>query len=138
MGVRANAANMDGRYELVGIKPGDYVMQVTRFQGQPVQTTFEIEVPEEASEFLFDITLPTSTITGKVIDTRGNPVKGMQVTLGSDDGGLSGADGLIGMIAANGLSQARTNDDGEFTMKSVAAGNYRLTAGSRIGGRPRR
>src|SRR5690606_37502824 len=32
----------------------------------------------------------------------------------------------------------RTNDDGEFTMKSVAAGNYRLTAGSRIGGRPRR
>ena len=138
MGVRANAAGMDGRYELVGIKPGEYVMQVTRFQGQPVQTTFEIEVPEEVSEFSFDITLPTSTITGKVIDTRGNPVAGVQVTLGSDEGGLAGADGLIGMIAANGLSQARTNDDGEFTMKSIAAGTYRLTAGSRIGGRPRR
>lgn len=137
MGVRANAANMEGRYELVGIKPGDYVMQVTRFQGQPVQTTFEVEVPEEMSEYAFDIDLPTSTITGKVIDTRGNPVKGVRVTLGSEDSGLSGADGLIGMIAANGLSQARTNEEGEFTMKSVAAGTYRLTAGSRMGGRGR-
>ena len=57
----------------------------------------------------------------------------MRVTLGSDDSSLSG-DGLIGMIAANGLSQARTNDEGVFTMKSVAAGTYRLTAGSRMGG----
>lgn len=137
MGVRANAANMEGRYELVGIKPGDYVMQVTRFQGQPVQTTFEVEVPEEMSDYAFDIDLPTSTITGKVIDTRGNPVKDVRVTLGSEDSGLSGADGLIGMIAANGLSQASTNDEGEFTMKSVAAGTYRLTAGSRMGGRGR-
>lgn len=135
MGVRANAANMEGRYELVGIKPGDYVMQVTRFQGQPVQTTFEVEVPEDVTDYAFDIVLPTSTITGKVVDTRGNPVAGIRVTLGSDDSGLSGADGLVGMIAANGLSQARTNDEGEFTMKSVAAGTYRLTAGSRIGGR---
>lgn len=134
MGVRANAARMDGRYELVGIKPGDYVMQVTRFQGQPVQTTFEIEIPEDVSEFAYDITLPTSTITGMVVDSRGTPVKGMRVTLGSDDSSLSG-DGLIGMIAANGLSQARTDEEGKFEMKSVAAGTYRLTAGSRIGGR---
>ena len=133
MGVRANAAGMDGRYELVGIKPGDYVMQVTRFQGQPVQTTFEIEIPEDVSEYAFDITLPTSTISGTVVDTQGNPVKGMRVTLGSDESSLSG-DGLIGMIAANGLSQARTDDEGVFTMKSVATGTYRLTAGSRMGG----
>lgn len=138
MGVRANAAGMDGRYELVGIKPGDYVMQVTRFLGQPIQTTFEIEVPDEVTDYAFDIELPTSSITGRCIDSRGNPVAGMRVTLGSDEGGLSGAGGLIGMIAQNGLSQARTDDDGMFEMKSVAAGTYRLTAGSRAGGRPRR
>jgi len=138
MGVRANAAGMDGRYELVGIKPGDYVMQVTRFQGQPVQTTFEVFVPEEVREHRFDIELPTSTISGRVIDTRGNPVPRLRVTLGSDEGSLAGADGLIGMVAQSGLSQARTDENGEFTMKSVAAGTYKLTAGSRIGGRPRR
>ncbi len=135
MGVRANAAGMDGRYALVGIKPGSYVMQVTRFQGQPVQTTFELEVPSEAREFAFDISLPTSSVTGRVIDTRGNAVSGMQVSLGSADGGLSGAEGLVGLIAQNGLAQARTNNDGQFTLRSVAAGNYRLTAGSQFGQR---
>lgn len=134
MGVRANAANMEGRYELVGIKPGSYVMQVTRFQGQPVQTTFEIDVPGEVHEFAFDIALPTSSITGCVLDTRGAPVAGMQVSLGSADGALSGAEGLVGMIAQNGLAQARTDQDGKFTLRSVAAGNYRLTAGRRFGG----
>jgi protocatechuate 3,4-dioxygenase beta subunit len=134
MGVRANAAGNDGRYELNGIKPGGYVMQITRFQGQPVQTTFEIDVPEGAREFSFDVTLPTSTISGRVVDTRGNAVAGVQVALGSEQGALSSADGLLGVIAQSGLSQARTNDDGEFTMRSISAGTYRLTAGSRLGG----
>lgn len=142
MGVRANAADMNGRYELVGIKPGSYVMQVTRFQGQPVQTTFEIDVPDEVREFVFDVALPTSSLRGRVVDTRGNPVAGMPVTLGSEGGALSGAEGLIGMIAQNGLAQTRTDSDGQFTLRSVAAGTYRLTAGAqfeggRRGGQPR-
>jgi protocatechuate 3,4-dioxygenase beta subunit len=134
MGVRASAAGMDGRYELVGIKPGSYVMQVSRFQGQPVQTTFEIDVPGDTRDFLFDLSLPTSTISGRVIDSRGQAVAGLQVTLGSEEGALGAADGLIGLIAQNGLGQARTNAEGEFTIRSVAAGRYRLTAGSRVGG----
>ncbi|MEC8652169.1 MAG: carboxypeptidase-like regulatory domain-containing protein [Planctomycetota bacterium] len=138
MGVRANAADMNGRYELIGIKPGDYVMQVTRFQGQPVQTTFELEVPEDVRDFPFEIQLPTSTLTGVVLDTRGEPVPNMRVTLGSEDGGLADEGGLIGMVAQNGLSQARTNAQGEFTMKSISAGTYRVTAGARAGGGPRR
>jgi len=137
MGVRANAAGMDGRYELIGIKPGSYVMQVTRFQGQPVQTTFEIEVPDETRDFVFDVALPTSTLSGRVVDTRGEPVRGVQVSLGSSDGTLAGAEGLIGLIAQNGLAQARTDKDGAFTLRSIAAGNYRLTAGAQLGGRRR-
>ena len=139
MGVRANAADLDGRYELLGIKPGDYVMQVTRFQGQPVQTTFEVEVPEDARDYPFDVELPTSSISGVVLDSSGAPVEGIRVTLGSEDSGLSGQSGLIGMIAQNGLSQARTNELGEFTMRSISAGTYRITAGARPGrGAPRR
>ena len=138
MGVRANAADMNGRYELLGVKPGDYVVQVTRFQGQPVQTTFEVEVPEDVRDYLFDIELPTSTISGVVLDSRGEPVEGVRVTLGSEDSGLAGQSGLIGMIAQNGLSQARTNEQGEFTMKSISAGVYQVTAGARTRGGPRR
>ncbi len=137
MGVRANAAGMDGRYELIGIKPGSYVMQVTRFQGQPVQTTFEVEVPDETRDFVFDVALPTSKLSGRVVDTRGEPVSGVQVALGSNDGALAGAEGLIGLIAQNGLAQARTDKDGVFTLRSIAPGNYRLTAGAQLGGRRR-
>ena len=80
-----------------------------------------------------------STIRGRVIDTRGNPVADLRVTLGSDEGALAGADGLVGLIAQNGLSQDRTDDNGEFELRSVAAGTYRVTAGRRGpgGGRPR-
>ncbi|MBL9079738.1 MAG: carboxypeptidase regulatory-like domain-containing protein [Planctomycetes bacterium] len=139
MGVRADAAELDGRYELVGIRPGNYVIQVSRFQGQPVQTTFELEVPADATEFRFDVELPTSSIRGRVVDTRGQPVARLPVTLGSDQGALGAAEGLIGLIAQNGLGQARTDENGEFTIRSVAAGTYRLTAGSRVGpGRGRR
>lgn len=135
MGMRANAADMQGRYELIGMRPGDYVMQVTRFVGQPVQTSFELAVPEGVVEYAFDIELPTSELRGRVVDTDGNPVARMNVTLGSDDGSFGGAEGLVGVIAQNGLGRARTDESGEFAMKSVAAGTYRITAGARGPGR---
>ena len=92
MGIRANAADMTGHYDLIGIKPGNYVAQVSRFQGRPMQTSFALEVPAEQRDFLFDIDLPTSELAGRVIDTRGLPVAGVQVSLGSVDGGLTGAE----------------------------------------------
>lgn len=134
MGVRANAAGQDGRYELVGIKPGSYVAQVSRFQGRPVQTSFPVEVPEGQLDLQLDVELPSSEVAGRVVDTRGNPVAGMQVSLGSDDSAANSADGLLGMIAQGGLSQGRTDDNGEFRLRSVAAGTYRLRAGARTGG----
>ena len=138
MGVRANAAGMDGRYELAGIKPGSYVVQVSRFQGRPVQTSFELEVPADQRDLLFDIELPTSEVAGRVLDSHGDPVPGMQVSLGSDHSGLAGAGGLVGMIAQGGLGQGRTDENGEFRLRSVAPGTYRLRAGNRLGGGGRR
>ncbi|MEQ1631218.1 MAG: carboxypeptidase-like regulatory domain-containing protein [Planctomycetota bacterium] len=139
MGVRANAAGHDGRYEVVGIKPGSYVVQVSRFQGRPVQTSMTVEVPEEQLDFLLDLDLPSSEVRGRVLDSRGNPVAGMQVSLGSDQDSLGSSEGLIGMIAQGGLSQGRTDDNGDFVMQSVSAGTYRLRASNQRGrGRGRR
>ena len=135
MGVRANAARDDGRYELVGIKPGTYVAQISRFQGRPVQTSMTIEVPEGQTDFRLDLDLPSSEVSGRVVDSSGNPVAGIQVSLGSDQGASGLQDGLIGMIAQGGLSQGRTDENGEFRMRSVSAGTYRLRAGARGRGR---
>ncbi|MBL8724991.1 MAG: carboxypeptidase regulatory-like domain-containing protein [Planctomycetes bacterium] len=135
MGVRSGAAGLDGRYELTGIKPGTYALQVTRFLGQPLQSTFEIEVPGDSGEFLFDIVLPTSELSGTVVDTRGQVVAGIQVSLASEQGTASSADGLLGLIAQGGFAQARTDGNGAFRLRAVAAGTYRLTAGAPRGRR---
>src|SRR5262249_39072785 len=95
---------------------------------------FELEVPGEQQDFLFDISLPTSEVAGRVIDSRGEPVPDMPVSLGSDDSSLSGAEGLVGMIAQGGLSQGRTDAHGEFRMRSVSPGPCRGRAGNRFGG----
>ena len=134
MGVRANAAGADGRYELVGIKPGSYLFQVSMFRGRPVQTTVSVDVPEGMSEMLLDLVLPVSEVAGRVVDSAGNPVAGVQVALGSEDSNLGASEGLIGLIAQNGFAQARTDDQGNFRLRSVSAGTYRLTAGGRMGG----
>ena len=134
MGVRANASGADGRYELLGIKPGSYLFQVSHFRGRPVQTTLPVEVPEGVTELLLDLTLPVSEVSGRVVDSAGNPVAGVQVALGSDETGLGASEGLIGLIAQNGFAQARTDDQGNFRLRSVSAGTYRVTAGGRLGG----
>ena len=135
MGVRADAAGDDGRYELTGIKPGSYVAQISRFQGRPVQTSIQIEIPEGQTDFRLDLDLPSSEVSGRVLDSSGNPVSGIQVSLGSDQGSSGLEDGLVAMIAQGGLSQARTDQNGEFRMRSVSAGTYRLRAGARGRGR---
>ncbi len=134
MGVRAGAAGQDGQYQLPGIKPGSYLFQISRFQGRAMQTTMPVDVPEGVHEFRFDIDLPTSRITGRVLDSRGQPVVGVQVALGAMDGALQESDGLLGLIAQNGFNQARTDEQGNFTLRSVAAGTYRLVANNRLGG----
>lgn len=134
MGVRAASTKSDGNYELAGIKPGSYLFQISRFRGTPMQTSMSVEVPADTRDWRFDIELPTSEVSGQVFDSRGRPVAGIMVTLGAEDGSLSDSEGLIGMIAQGGLSQARTDEAGNFALKSVAAGSYRLNVGSRMGG----
>ncbi len=133
MGIRAQPSDDKGNYEMAGIKPGDYLVQVSRFRGRPEQTSLTVEIPEGVKDFRHDIDLPNSYLAGRVQDKQGNPLAGITVQLGIQDGGES-MDGMLGLILRNGVSRARTDKDGSFKLKNVAAGTYRLTAS---GGRGR-
>jgi len=133
MGIRAQPSDDQGNYEMSGIKPGDYLVQVSRFRGRPEQTSLTVEIPEGVRDFRYDIDLPDSYLAGRVQDKQGNPLSSIMVKLGIQDGGES-VDGMLGLILRNGVSQARTDKDGNFKIKNVAAGTYRLTAS---GGRRR-
>jgi protocatechuate 3,4-dioxygenase beta subunit len=137
IGVRANPTDAEGRFELVGLEPGDYFMQVTRFDGRPQQASLSIEVPDGVAEHRVDLDLPQSSISGRVIDTRGAPVSRVQVTAGIEGGGADAAPGLLGLVMRNAVAQTRTDEDGFFRLDRVAAGSYRVVASGRGFGRAR-
>lgn len=137
IGVRANPTDGDGRFELIGLEPGDYFLQVTRFDGRPQQASLSIEVPDGVAEHRVDLDLPQSSISGRVVDTSGAPVARVQITAGLEDGSADAAPGLLGLVMRNAVAQTRTDEDGNFRLDRVAAGRYRVVASGRGFGRAR-
>ena len=138
MGIRAQPTDEQGRYELIGLQPGDYFFQITRFAGRPEQANLSIEVPDGVREHRVDLDLPQGFIAGRVVDSLGAPVSGIRVSAGVEKGGIEDAPGLLGIIMKNGVAQARTDDEGNFKLPSMAAGTYRITATGRQGRRSNR
>ncbi|MEY2983219.1 MAG: hypothetical protein RL562_3446 [Planctomycetota bacterium] len=137
IGVRADPTDAEGRFELVGMEPGDYFIQVTRFDGRPQQASLSIEVPDGVASHRVDLDLPQSSIAGRVVDSRGAPVARVQITAGLEDGGADAAPGLLGLVMRNAIAQTRTDEDGMFRLDRVAAGRYRVVASGRGFGRAR-
>ncbi len=138
MGIRAKPTDPQGNYELIGLKPGTYYFQVSRFQRQPQQASIAVDVPDGVREWRLDLDIPQSWIAGQVVDSSGAPVAGIQVQAGVTDGSSDEAGGLLGVILRNGVAQARTDQEGKFKLSTVAAGTYRLTASGRQGRRENR
>jgi protocatechuate 3,4-dioxygenase beta subunit len=134
MGIRAQPTDAQGGYQLIGLSPGTYFFQVTRFAGQPQQANLEVEVPEGVRELRVDLDLPQSYIAGRVVDSAGLPVARVQVSAGVIDSDAESAPGLLGIIMKNGVAQARTDEAGNFKLNSMAAGRYRLIASGRRNG----
>ncbi len=133
MGIRAKPTDERGEYELIGLKPGAYFFQISRFQQRPEQASLEIDVPEGVSDFRVDLDLPQSFIAGRVVDTAGQPVQGITVSAGVEGGGLGESQGLLGVIMRNGVNRGRTDADGRFKLTRVPEGTYRVTATGRDG-----
>lgn len=138
IGIRAKPTDEKGEYELIGLKPGSYFFQVVRFMQRPEQANLSIDVPEGVLEYRVDLSLPQSSISGRVVDTAGQPVQGIQVAAGVEGGGAAAAPGLLGLILRNGVSRETTDADGNFKLTRMPEGNYRLTASGGNGRRQNR
>ena len=131
MGIRAQPTDDQGRFELIGMKPGEYLFQVSRFRDRPQQANLSVEIPEGVSEFRVDLDLPQSFIEGLVQDASGQPISGVRVQAGVEDGAATEAGGLLGLMLTNSVARARTDESGRFVLKGVATGVYRVTASGR-------
>ncbi|MCB9868860.1 MAG: carboxypeptidase regulatory-like domain-containing protein [Planctomycetes bacterium] len=129
MGIRTQATQDDGSFEIIGVQPGEYLVQVARFRSRAEQANLTIEVPSGVREFRIDLALPQSFIEGVVRDSSGKPVAGAVVQVGLQ--GEPPIDGLVGIMLKNGIARTRTDAQGSFKLAGLAEGTYRLTASGR-------
>ncbi|MHC5210551.1 MAG: carboxypeptidase regulatory-like domain-containing protein [Planctomycetota bacterium] len=125
----------DGEYELEGVQPGEYVLQVVVFAdgvmgggGQPTSPVLqEIAVAGEP-EMRRDIRLPGGVLHGRVESAvDGKPIANVRVLLQRRDEGRV----AVGMFAAmdGRVGEAQTRQDGTFRFQHLPAGLYEVTAG---------
>ncbi len=136
MGVRAQPTDDAGAYELVGMKPGRYYLQVTRFMGRRQQADTAFDIPEGVAQVRVDLDLPQSVVRGHVLDADGQPVGDVIVQVGVERGaaGLDAGDapsGLLGVLLQNNVLQVRSASDGSFALRGLGPAVYRVVAAGR-------
>lgn len=115
-----NLTNVDGMFQMK-VPPGSYRITVrprsqTGYIGAPAVGTTIVRLDEEAKETIQ--IAPASEISGRVLDSRGEPVLGARVTLFIRNYEIWSPNIIYGNTPLN----AQTNDLGEFTIGGVPAG----------------
>lgn len=112
---RASAStDADGRFELLGLSPGEYRVVVFK-QEELIDRTVTVEAPGE-----IDIALPPAgTLRGRVVDAAtGDPIREFAATVDP-----------IQPPSSSTVNSGYANADGTFTV-TVPAGLYRITVGA--------
>lgn len=114
----------DGRYEVQLDAPGDYLLTVqdSGAPGRQNSIEFRREVPK-AEEARLDLELPLGRISGRVEDTRGEPVPGARVTV-TMQGGL-----VFGTVFGGNYTEAATDAAGAYEVPWLRPGSYTVAAG---------
>jgi hypothetical protein len=121
-----------GRYSFDAVEPGTYTLSAERagflpkmYRGSPHVTMWQITLT--AGQHLKEINLAltrAATISGSVLDSDGDPVAGIAVSLGRP-GYQNGRRGLVLQ------GSAFTNESGKYQIGIVASGESYLMAGMR-------
>lgn len=105
----------DGRFELTGLVAGRYALEVITDELPELERPVEVEVPIDRDLDGVAITLgEAGTIEGAVTEQGGRAVAGVNVR-------------AIGKQWRRG-EDVMTRDDGSFTIRALAPGEYRVTA----------
>lgn len=126
-GSNRNKSDEEGLYELQDLPSGNHRVRITH-KDRAMPNTVMVTLQDGQNRF--DIDLSMTTLRGVVRDTDGTPVAGAEVTVSqqrSDGSGGSEARQvsrmMAGMMGGMGLggSKQRTNAQGEFELRGVAA-----------------
>jgi protocatechuate 3,4-dioxygenase beta subunit len=124
----AATTDNEGRFKIEGLAAGSYPLTTTkegyarlRSDGRNVPGNAGVWITLETGQSLKDVTLrlrKSAVVTGRVFDTRGQPVSGGEVSL------VRAGYDRYGERVLSSLAVAGTNDRGEFRAYGVEAGEY--------------
>jgi hypothetical protein len=129
---------VDGEYELAGVRAGARRVLV-RHKSLAMPACSDVTIVEGTN--LHDVALRSTTLRGRVLDQRGEPVEGALVAVSVDMGDAEAATarvdeaaGVIGELLGGGIQhEVRTAKDGAFELGGVRPGvPLRVRATSRL------
>ncbi len=105
-----------GAYELTGVPPGDYMVEVD-------SVMLKCTIPSGQRDVRQDFDLPTGTVGGHVYDVRTRAkLAGAQVSVYRPGGEKGGMADFMERFVASGMTDA----DGAYSISGLGAGNYVL------------
>lgn len=107
----------DGRYEIKGIKPGNYKVEVEEYELANALPKISIKDKENPSDLDIKVRAKSESIEGKVIGPDGQAVPDAWVSVVSSD-----------KYSDSDENYALSDESGRFTIKNLAKGEYTLEA----------
>ena len=133
----------DGSYQIRGVAPGHYVIEVTHPHFQPAQQEVDVEVGQTtAADFTLQPLDPQAwgNVDGTVVDSEGNPlgqvrvelfprsVQGMPAALHPPD--FDRLDPAF-LLPRPGERVTYTDEQGHYALRGILPGTYRIIAAKR-------
>jgi protocatechuate 3,4-dioxygenase beta subunit len=112
-----STSERDGTYSMKGMKAGSFKIEVNSDVGHGPRDGWTIDVAAGATVEKDLVLDDGGTVKGTVVDDKGKPVAGVHVQASSLTSGWEW-----------GGTNARTKQDGTFTIENLRPGDYRVTA----------
>ena len=112
----SDTSRRDGSYELTGLRPGSYKLELGTRLGIAPEDGFRVEVAAGATVERDLVLDAAGSIKGTVVDADGRPVGGVDITAQLTDG------------SGRGWGTTLADDRGAFTIEGLRPGEYRVTA----------
>ncbi|RPI03284.1 MAG: T9SS C-terminal target domain-containing protein [Calditrichaeota bacterium] len=119
----------DGNYKVEGLRTGEYIVSAQMFQPPSREILFFeqqynrsdatpvlVEQGKETTGINFTFIIPTGKITGHVVDLKGNPLAGVNITYLCKDSDYHSWGNL--------WRQSKTDENGDYALTNLVAGVY--------------
>ncbi|HWO19602.1 MAG TPA: carboxypeptidase regulatory-like domain-containing protein [Kofleriaceae bacterium] len=114
----SDTSEAEGRYEIVGLRPGSYELEVDSPRGVTPEGSFKVDIAAGATVERDLVLEDGGTIRGTIVDAEGRPVAAVEAS----------ARAASGQFTWNPGGLPKSDPAGAFVIEGVRPGDYRVVA----------